>query len=138
MTATINGIVLEIDRGVSPGASAEDSTVYLLSGGSTISNNAASGGLWTSAGGVATYGSTTNASTYWGSGVTASVVSGATFGVRISALIGLPNQAYIDYIRMTVYYTPLGGSVYDSFIDLIHAMAKNISCRIAPSATCRK
>ena len=139
MTATINGIVLEIDRGVSPGASAQDTTIQLITGASAIGNNVASGTTWTSAGGVATYGNATNATDFWGAAAASTAtVTNATFGVRISALIGTPTQAYIDYIRITVYYTPTGGSVYDSFMDLIHAMAKNLSCRIAPSATCRK
>ena len=54
-------------------------------------------------------------------------VNNASFGVYIHGNYTAADTAHIDVVTMRVYYTPLGGSVYDSFMDLLRTLFRKIS-----------
>jgi len=117
--ATIDGITVTINRngtqaGISPNlAGIQDNSVYLVkdNGGSpliqTSGNNKATTTLWSTSLRTVTYGS---ASDLWGLAWTPSDINNANFGVAISAKITsnalTPKTATVDYIQITVTYTP--------------------------------
>ena len=57
---------------------------------------------------------------------TPDVVNNTSFGVYLQGAFTGADAAHIDVVTMKVYYTPLGGSVYDSFMDLIRSIFKKI------------
>lgn len=121
-TATINGIVVEVDRSVSSGSGVEDYQAILINAGAGISASRPNSGAWPVGDAVATYGTPTNRVDYWGGNFTATDIASPTFGFRLVASFTSPVDIMVDYVKMTVYYTPLGGSVYDSFMDLIRSL----------------
>ncbi len=137
-TATINGIVVEIDTYSAPGTTAHDGAVYLIKSGSVISadRKRSPASTWPSSGETVTYGTPTDIAS-WGAIAPSDLDS--TFGVRMKATVtSIGGTIGSDFFRVTVYYTPLGGSVYDSFMDLIYMISRKLSCRIAPSSSCAK
>ena len=122
--ATINGYVVEIKRydgDNGSGYQSYDSSVRLLYMSSAIGGDKASSSVWPTTPAYATYGSSSDT---WGASLTANQVDASEFGV---ALAVKGNPARVDHVRMTVYYTPLGASVYDSFMDLIRTLFRKIS-----------
>lgn len=109
--ATINGIVANIERNgdLGNGNKIFDNSLKLIKNG-TISGSDKADALtqWPSSDTVATYGSMTD---LWGATWTASDINASNFGIAISAIKtggGNSNKiAAIDYISLTVYYTPL-------------------------------
>ena len=109
-TATIDGVVVEIERNNAAGA-ASDNRVQLLdeTGGIAGNNNADLATDWPATLSVVTYGSAT---TTWGLALTPAIVNDPDFGVCLSAQADAANtDIAVDFIRMTVHYTPaVGGS----------------------------
>ena len=139
LTATINGIVAEVGVYSAPGTTVHDGAIYLIKTGAAISadRKRSPGYTWPASGEVVTYGTATDIGS-WGA-ISASDVTNSTFGFRLKGTItSIGGTAAIDFVRLTVYYTPLGGSVYDSFMDLIRAVGRKISCQITPSSACAK
>lgn len=109
--ATIDGIVVEVERDAdySLGSNyVSDDRVRIVKGGSIGSTDKSSGALWPSADAYATYGSSSD---LWGESWTDSDINSSTFGFVIAAKMfgGVPFAAYVDHIRITVYYTEGGG-----------------------------
>ncbi|PLX03348.1 MAG: hypothetical protein C0594_10565, partial [Marinilabiliales bacterium] len=104
-TATIDGIVVEIDRySTNP---VTDAVVDLIdASGSVVGSSPYSGAAWPTSDGDSyqTYG---GAAILWGTTWTAADINNANFGVALQARIGDGANAsiYVDHIRVTVYYT---------------------------------
>ena len=108
--AVINGITVAIERQEEFGganARVHDNDV-LLESGATVSNDRATGTLWTNADVIATYGSTSD---NWGVAWTAAQINDPTFGVKLSVIntsTGTNHEARVDYIYITVAYAMPG------------------------------
>ena len=137
VSGTILGIKVEIKRfdgdtgGVS-GYPSSDRTIRLMQNTQQLGNNKAQGGNWPTVSTYAIYG---GASDMWGATLAPDAVNAADFGVGVSVT---GNPAMVDHIRITVYYTPLGGSIYDAFTDLIHALSNRLFCVITAAPSCSR
>lgn len=103
--ATIDGIVLEVERrATGSGSATTDSSVRLLKAGSPTGQNKASGAVWPTTDGTATYGSPTD---LWGTTWTPAEVNAGDFGAVLSATNpSAANAALrVDFLRVTVHYT---------------------------------
>lgn len=108
--STINGIVVEIERKSSSNTVsrfARDNVVKLVIGGSIVGSNYSLAAKWSTTESYFTYG---GSSDLWGNTITVSDVNSSTFGVVLSASLSDTNKvrtetAYVDHIRITVYYT---------------------------------
>jgi hypothetical protein len=103
--ATINGIMVEIEKYYSDTAYVRDNTVQLIKGGTKMGDNKASGSAWPTSAGITTYG---GPSDLWGLSFTPADINASDFGVALKAE-GVNNSShygYVDYMRITVYYTP--------------------------------
>lgn len=105
--ATIDGIVVEVERSAS-GFYVRDARVYIVKGNALTGTNKANSTPWPSTDTYQTYGSPTD---LWGTTWTPADINSTGFGVAISVLNQDTNiaQAYIDHIRITVYYTHVAG-----------------------------
>ena len=106
--ATVNGIIVEIERHASAG-SAVDFRVQLVDAAAALAgdNNADTVTAWPGTAGIATYGA---ADDMWGTTLGPSDINDADFGVVVSVqATGNNTDVHIDYIRVTVHYTPAGG-----------------------------
>lgn len=112
-TATVTGIMVEVERKSDGGTRrAQDSVVKLVKGGTVQATDRKSTALWPAADAYKTYGS---ASDMWGTTWTPAEVNASNFGVVIGAK-GTDVSAftaYVDHIRVTVYYSysPFGPAV---------------------------
>lgn len=105
--ATIDGIIVEIDRRSIVASSGKDFRVQLATGttfASLVGNNkAVPATIWPTATGVATYG---GAADKWGATLTEAQVNAAGFAVMLSCQANIANaDVGVDYIRVTVHYT---------------------------------
>ncbi|MBC7856903.1 MAG: hypothetical protein IAF94_26025 [Pirellulaceae bacterium] len=101
--ATIDGIVVEIERKESGANIARDNRVRIVKGGTIGSTDKASGTEWPTSDAYATYGSSSD---LWGATWTASDINASNFGVVLSVLGLGTGTASVDHFRITVYYTP--------------------------------
>ena len=108
--ATIDGVVVEIERSVSStSGNPKDESVYLTNNASNtglIGNNKASASVWPTTDAYATYGASNDV---WGATLTDSIVNDSGFGVFVRANKDATESSTtvrVDHIRMTVYYTP--------------------------------
>ncbi len=111
LTATIDGIVAEVQRWAINGPNAVfDSTIRIIKGGTITGPNKANMITWAGNSPIyAVYGSPTD---LWGTTWTPTDINGPGFGLYVSAYnnsMTLMPGAMIDHIRITVYYTmPVG------------------------------
>jgi hypothetical protein len=108
--ATINGIVLEVERKAF--GKAIDVTISLLKAGIEAGSDKAGQSDWPASDEYATYG---GADDLWGTTWTAAQINAGDFGMSLSAYVGEyvgedVAMAYVDHIRITVHYTEGGGS----------------------------
>ena len=118
--ATINGIVVEIERSwqngssafgeINDGGSASGGAggLRIVKGGSISSTDRSVGAVWTNT--TDAYSSYGSSSDLWGETWTAEDINASTFGFVISVMgfngpSGTDPQAKVDHIRITVYYT---------------------------------
>jgi hypothetical protein len=108
--ATINGVLVEIERHCDS-ASVKDREVQLLLTGVQQGNDKADTvTTWPGTDAYAGYGGSSDT---WGATLTPAIVNDSTFGVRLQAQsFGMNDAARVDHIRVTVWYTPgaAGGS----------------------------
>jgi hypothetical protein len=117
--ATIDGIVVEVNRVYANGTVADGKVALYNPVTTTESNNKASASTWgTTWPSVATYG---GAADLWGIAWTAEAINNTGFAIRFAAAAtGANADAYIDYIRVTVYYTAgVNGSLAVTLAALI-------------------
>jgi len=111
--ATINGIKVEIERHANYNTGSlwvKDWKVYLLKNGNVVGDNKADTSTnWPTSDAYKSYG---GSSDLWGTSWTASDINNANFGVVLAVQMASgvvpPPTAYVDHIRITVYYTPGG------------------------------
>lgn len=112
--ATIDGIIVTINRKSQynvpggNGGTVADSIVQLVKADSLVGSNKATASFWATTAASATYGSSTD---LWGTTWTSSDINNSGFGAAFAASIDTTsttsrtNTAYVDYIRIEVYYT---------------------------------
>jgi len=101
---SITGIYAELGKWRSAGT-ARDANVQLMNGvGTVLGNNVGSTSTnWGAAIATATYGGSTNT---WGATLTPTIVNGTAFGIQFAgSAVGANTDIWVDFIRMTVYYT---------------------------------
>lgn len=115
--STINGITVEIDRRAFAGA-AQDQEVRLYdSTGTLVGDDKQTATAWPATSAIATYG---GAADTWTSGLDAADVRSAGFGVALIVLADAANTDIgVDFIRVTVDYTPGAGPPPRSFATVI-------------------
>jgi len=106
--ATIDGILVEIEKKASVAGRVSDTTVKIVKADATFgTENKALGGTWTTSDTYYSYGSSTD---LWDETWTPVDINDADFGVGISGSItGGITAISVDHIRITVYYTEAGG-----------------------------
>lgn len=101
--ATINGIVVEVEKQGSDGTS-YDQAVRIIKGGVIGSTDKSSASEWPALKAYSSYGSSAD---LWGTTWTYSDINAANFGVALSLhSASYAWAAIIDHVRVTVYYTP--------------------------------
>lgn len=105
--ATIDGIVVSIERSNLNFDTLVDTSVNIIKGGTRGSTNKASGTSWPSSDTAASYG--TGTTDLWGETWTDTDINASTFGVALRAQnnggMGPDDDARVDFIEITVYYT---------------------------------
>jgi hypothetical protein len=123
-TATIDGILLQIERARdSGGDSVNDSEVRLIKGGSEVAANKATGTDWGTTDTYASYGGSTD---LWGTTWTPNDINASNFGAMLVATSSGANSANVDHIRITVYYTQPGNSYTQTYTEAATAAASFI------------
>lgn len=107
--ATIDGIVVAIEKSATVGSSVVDSQVRIVKGGTIGATDKASGTNWPTTDAYSTYGSSSD---LWGETWTHTDINASTFGAALSAAwVANTPTANVDHIRITVHYTdPATGS----------------------------
>ncbi|MBA7652829.1 hypothetical protein ES703_60668 [subsurface metagenome] len=101
--ATIDGIVVEIEKKAT-GNGVIDNSVKIVAAGSEQGDEKAAAGYWSTTESYISYGGVDD---LWGLGWNSAGINASNFGVSIIARHTLtdPQAAYVDHIRITVYYT---------------------------------
>ena len=102
--ATIDGIVVEIEKAGGGTGVVRDNAVRIVKGGTIGSTDKSTADDWLAGDSYITYGTSTD---LWGESWTADDINGTGFGSAISAKLqsGVSATALVDHIRITVYYT---------------------------------
>lgn len=109
VSGTILGFLVEWKRFRQAGSNnILDVGVYINNNG-TLSTNLSAGAVWTGSLAYASFGGSSN---LWGLTVTAANVNNANFQVQTVASLGKNVTAAVDYVRMTVTYTPAAGGLF--------------------------
>lgn len=105
--ATINGIVVEIERKSRFANDVEDYKVQIVKATGVFgSQNKALPGFWSTTESYYAYG---NSSDLWGESWTQANINHANFGVGLSVDVDPGGTANVDHIRIKVYYTEVVG-----------------------------
>lgn len=113
--ATIDGIIVAIEKLGVPGSSpngVRDSRIRIIKGGTVQSTDLADTSTWWP--GTDTYVGYGSPTELWGTTWTDTDINSSNFGVAISAYCnGIPgklfSRAWVDHVRIVVYYTVGGG-----------------------------
>ena len=102
--ATIDGIQVDINRTQGSTGICDSSLRLVDADGNNVGDDKASATSWPGSAGTATYGGATDK---WNASPTPAMVNDADFGVRLSAenTYRLTPTAYVNWIKITVYYT---------------------------------
>lgn len=105
--ASIQGILVEVEKYHANGDVVDAVVQLTLDGTNQLGDNKADTTThWQDAAAIASYGGATDR---WGLNLTASEINATTFGVHFVAQAHSDDaDAYVDYIRVTVYYEALG------------------------------
>ena len=137
-SATITGVKLIITKHEEalPGEEVADYEVKLIKSSVITGSNMAQAGNWPVSDANFTYGGAGN---MWGLALTPTDVNSPSgFGAAINVTGGTTGNAYILSMNTTIYYTPFGGSIYDAFTDLIHALSNRLFCLITNATSCAR
>jgi hypothetical protein len=114
--ATINGIVVEIEKKAS-GTSVNDINVMIVKADGTYgATNKAAAESWPTSDAYTTYGASDN---LWGETWTAENINDVDFGVGIACYAPSSRTASIDHVRITVYYTEAGSGTVQVQLNLL-------------------
>ena len=107
--ATINGILVEIERKASSSVRVKDSSVKIVKADSTLgsTNKAYINDLWPNTDAYKSYGSSSD---LWDETWTAENINDVDFGVVLSAINTISTTFSVDHIRITVYYTEVAAA----------------------------
>lgn len=107
-TATINGITVAINRR-QDNTSTQDSGIQLLKASTVVGTNKSTGASWPSTATTITFGSVSD---LWGTTWTPAEVNGSGFGFQLDCVGNsfAGSQANVDYITITITYTPAAGT----------------------------
>lgn len=117
--ATINGIQVDMDQLSSNDGTLDVGAKLLKAGAAVGTSQTATGSNWSSLGGTATYGGSTN---LWGTTWTAPDINSSNFGFVIAASIaaaggtGGSEAAESDWVKITVFYTPAPAGTTAKFL----------------------
>ena len=101
--ATIDGIVVEVEKYDFSNSGLVDARVRIVKGGTVGSTDLSSGATWPFVPAYVTHGSSSN---LWGDTWTHSDVNASNFGVVLSVHSPITSAlALVDHVRITVYYT---------------------------------
>lgn len=103
--ATIDGIIVRINRKASVAPVLQDSQLYLWNGSATIGANKASADYYPISLADKDYGAATDK---WAATLTAALINSATFGVQLTSFnsnTAIGFLASVDVVEMCVYYT---------------------------------
>ena len=107
VTGNVDGVVVEIKRRDTSGATTDSEVRLIVSGSLLGDNKAETSTFWPVSAAYATYGGPRST---WGLGLTPAQVNASSFGVGVSAFLAAGmHSADIDHVRVTVHYTT-GGS----------------------------
>lgn len=110
--ATIDGIVVSIERYASPNGTTRDSRVRLVKGGTVQATDKASGSAWPNGSGASATANYGGAADLWSGTWTDSDINSSGFGVVLAATniaAKDPESVAVDHITITVHYTEGGG-----------------------------
>lgn len=114
LTATIDGIVVEVEKKASGGSMVQDNGVKLVKAGTTVGLSQATTANWPSTDTHFTYGSATD---LWGTTWLPEDINDSGFGLAIASISytcfgnGSPVISSIDHVSITVYFTDIATSV---------------------------
>ncbi len=114
LTATINGIVVEVEKHATANSMVQDNGVRIIKNGSTTGADHMTSANWPAADAWSTYGTPTD---LWGTTWTPLDINASNFGVAIASISYTCNGnggamiSYIDNIRITVYYTDISTGI---------------------------
>lgn len=114
LTATINGIVVEVEKHATANSMVQDNGVRIIKNGSTTGTDHMTSSNWPAADAWSTYGTPTD---LWGATWTPTDINASNFGVAIASISYTCNgnggamTSYIDNVRITVYYTDVSTGI---------------------------
>lgn len=122
--ATIVGVEVQFARYLQA-SGLSDSGIYLRKNDSNIGNNKASADLWETTLTTKTYGGSTD---LWGATITRDDILNSTFGFQVTTTQATAEYtAYVDGVKMKVYYTASGGGGIVAFMHYYrHLMAGGV------------
>ena len=110
--ATINGILVEIERHYANGAVADYDVCLTKDGSTRAGDDKSTGAAFPAADAITSFGGSTD---LWGTTWTEAEINATTFGVLYKMQATANNaDGYVDFIRVTVYYTAAPASISDS------------------------
>lgn len=115
--AVINGILVQFERKAT--GTVSDLYVRIVKAGAVKTTNRAKAGNWSTTEAYYTYGSSSD---LWGQTWTVAQINASNFGVVLSASCAPAGTAWVDHIRIKVYYTVPGTNmkvnIADTFRDV--------------------
>ena len=103
--ATINGILVEIERHYANGAVADEDVCLTKDGSARVGDDKSTGAAFPSSDAITSFGGATD---LWGTTWTAAEINATTFGVLYKMkATGANADGFVDFIRVTVYYTAI-------------------------------
>lgn len=126
--ATINGIQASVTKKSSAANDVKDNHVYLLKGGVLTTTDKKNASAWTTSDAATSYGGVAD---LWGTTWTAADVNASNFGFALSAINSAllsTRTASVNYITLTVTYTPVSGPLTSQTITVTtHAPAAAVN-----------
>ena len=116
--ATINGILVEIERHYANGTVADEDVCLTKDGSARVGDDKSTAAAFPTADAITSFGGATD---LWGTTWTADEINAATFGVLYKMkATGANADGFVDFIRITVYYTPGLTAVGDTVQAIFH------------------
>ena len=110
--ATINGILVEIERHYAGGTVADYDVCLTKDGSARVGDDKSTGATFPTADAITSFGGSTD---LWGTTWTVDEVNATTFGVLYKMQATANNaDGFVDFIRVTVYYTAVSQTFYQN------------------------
>lgn len=115
--------IFYLNLGLRGQSTVADNVVKMVKSGSVVGTNKATATAWPSAAAWASYGGSND---LWGTTWTAAEANAATSGIVLSALV-TSGVAYVDAIRVTVFYTVSGIGDAPSYLSVLFVAADRVT-----------